>query len=133
MSQENVEVSRGIWQFFNDRDWDAWWGVLDEGVEWHARADEPDAGVHRRHPGVERLRDTWIEMFPDIQVELVGESIDLGEQVVTPTHMVGTARTTGIAVREPYTWLFAFRGPKVVRVREFRTNAEALEAVGLSG
>jgi ketosteroid isomerase-like protein len=68
-------------------------------------------------------------MFPDLRLELAGESIDLGDQVITPTYLVGTARTTGIEVREPYSWLFKISEHKIVLVREFHNNAEALKAV----
>jgi ketosteroid isomerase-like protein len=129
MSQENVELSLRFWAAFNDRDWDAWWGCLDEGIEWHARADEPDADVYHGHEGVGRLLDQWTEMFPDLCLEVAGESIDLGEHVISPTHLVGTARTTRIEVREPYSWLFRIPERTIVLVREFHDNAEALAAV----
>jgi ketosteroid isomerase-like protein len=131
MSQENVAVSRRFWELFNDREWDAWWSLLDEEIEWHARADEPDAGVHYGHEHISQYKDNWMEMFPDLRLELAGESIDLGAQVVTPTHLVGKARTTQIEVREPYSWLFKISEHKIVLVREFHDNTEALEAVGL--
>src|SRR2546430_2739581 len=95
MSQENVDLSRRAWELFNDREWDAFWSLLDEDVEWHSRADEPDADVYRGQESVRRYVDTWTELFPDIRLELVGESVDLGDQVITPTHLVGNARTTG--------------------------------------
>jgi ketosteroid isomerase-like protein len=131
MSQENVDASRQFWELFNDRDWEPWWSLLDEDVEWHARADEPDADVYHGHESVRGLRDMWMEMFPDCRLELAGESIDLGDRVITPTHLLGTARTTRIEIREPYSWLFQLSEHKIVLVREFHSNAEALAAVGL--
>jgi ketosteroid isomerase-like protein len=130
VSQENVDLSRRFWELFNDRD-DARWSLLDEDVEWHSRADEPDADVYHGHESLRRLEETWTDMFPDLRVELAGESIDRGDQVVTPTHLVGKARTTGIDIREPYIWLFKISEHKIVLVREFHSNAEALKAVGL--
>lgn len=126
-----MEISRRFWGRFNARDWDAWWRDLDEDVEWHARADEPDAGVYHGHGGVTRLRDTWMEMFPDLRLDLAGESIEVGDSVITPTRLVGHGRTSGVDVDEPYSWLFDIREGKIVIVREYRSNAEALEAVGL--
>jgi ketosteroid isomerase-like protein len=132
MSQANVELSRRFWTLFNDRDWDAWWSLLDENVEWHARTDKPDVDIYRGHKSLRSFVDAWTEMFPDIRVELAGESIDLGEQVVTPTLIVGTARTTGIEVRDPYSFLFKIAEGKIVLGQEFHDNAEALKAVGMS-
>jgi len=132
MSQENVDISRRFWKVFNDRDWDAWWSLLDESVEWHARDDEPDADIYHGQENVRRLVDMWTEMFPDLRLEFAGVSIDLGDQVITPTHLVGKARTTQIEVREPYSWLFKISERKIVLVREFHNNTEALKAAGLS-
>jgi ketosteroid isomerase-like protein len=132
MSQENVELSRRAWELFNDREWDAFWSLVDEDVEWHSRADEPDADVYHGQESVRRYVDRWTEMFPDIRLELVGESVDLGDQVITATHLVGKARTTGIEVREPYSFLFTISKHKIVLGREFHNDTEALEAVGLA-
>ena len=132
MSQENVDLSRRAFELFNDREWDAFWSLIDEVVEWHSRADEPDADVYHGQESVRRYVDTWTELFPDIRLELVGESVDLGDQVITPTHLVGNARTTGIEVREPYSFLFKIAGHRILLAREFRNNADALEYLGLA-
>jgi len=129
VSQENVEVGRRFWALFNDRG--AWWSLLGEEIEWHASADDPDADVYHGQQSVRRYAESWIETFPDIRLELVGESVDLGDHVITATHLVGKARTTGIEVREPYSFLFKISEHKIVHCREFHNNAEALEAVGL--
>lgn len=130
MSQENVNLSRRFWTLFNDRDWDAWWDLLDDNVEWLARTDKPDFDIYRGHESLGAFVDTWTAMFPDIRVELTGESIDLGEQVITPTVIVGSARTTAIKVRDPYSFLFKISRGKIVRGQEFHDNEEALAAAG---
>src|SRR5712691_4305804 len=117
MSQENVDVSRRFWAVFNSREWDVWSSLLDDDIEWHARVDEPDADVYRGQARLRSLRDMWIEMFPDLRLELAGDSIDLGDQVITPTQFVGTARASGIVVREPYSWLFGIAKHKIFLVR----------------
>jgi ketosteroid isomerase-like protein len=132
VSQENVEISRRALEHFNERDWDAFWSLVDEKVEWHSRADEPDAGAYYGQESFGRYVDTWIEMFPNVRLELAENSVDLGDQVVTQTHLVGNARTTGIDVREPYSFLFKIVKGKIVLGREFHDDAEALEAAGLS-
>ena len=131
MSQENVDLSRRFIELFNEREWDAFWSLTDEDVEWHSRADEPDAGVYHGQDSFRRYVDSWTEMFPDVRLELARESVDLGDQVVTPTHLVGHARTTGIEVREPYSFLFNISEGKIVLGREFHNDAEALEAAAL--
>ena len=131
MSQENVEIGRRMWTHFNYRDWAAWWSLLDENVEWRARTDKPDVDIYRGHESLGAFVEAWTGMFPDIRVELAGESIDLGEHVITPTLIVGTATSTGIKVRDPYSFLVKITAGKIVLGQEFHDNAEALEAVGL--
>ena len=131
MSQRNVEVSRRALEHFNEREWDAFWSFVDEQVEWHSRSDEPDASVYYGHESFGRYVDSWLEMFPNVRLELAEDSVDLGDQVATEMHLVGNARTTGIEVREPYSFLFKIVNGRIALCREFRDNAEALKAVGL--
>jgi len=126
-----VDLSRQLFEHFNERELDAFWSLIDEDVEWHSRADEPDADIYHGQERVRRYVDGWLETFPDIRLELAGKSIDLEDQVITPTHLVGTARATGIEVREPYSFLVKISEHKVILAREFHDNAEALEALGL--
>jgi ketosteroid isomerase-like protein len=127
-----VELSRRVFELFNQREWDAFWNLIDEDVEWHSRVDEPDADVYYGQESFRRYVDGWMETFPDVRLEFAGESVDLGDQVITPTHLVGTARATGIEVREPYSFLINISEHKVVLGREFHNNADALKAVGLA-
>ena len=126
-----MDLSRRVFERFNEREWDAFWSLIGDDIEWHSRADEPDAGTYHGQESFRRYVDTWIEMFPNVRLELAGESVDLGDEVVTLTHLVGHARTTGIEVREPYSFLFKIAGGKIVLAREFHDNAEALKAAGL--
>jgi ketosteroid isomerase-like protein len=132
VSQENVEISRRFWTHFNDRNWDAWWSLLDEDVEWRARTDKPDVDIYRGHKSLGAFVDAWTGMFPDIRVELAGDSIDLGDQVITPTLIVGTAVSTGIKVHDPYSFLVKIAQGKIVFGQEFHDNAEALAAARLA-
>jgi ketosteroid isomerase-like protein len=132
MSQENVDLSRRVFELFNEREWDVFWSLIGDDIEWYSRADEPDAGLYHGHESFRHYTDSWMEMFPDVRLELAGKSVDLGDQVVTPTHLVGHARTTGIEVHEPYSFLLKISKRKIVLGREFQNNAEALKAAGLS-
>jgi ketosteroid isomerase-like protein len=131
MSRVNVDLSRRAFELFNNREWEAFWSLIDEDIEWHSRVDEPDADVYHGEESFRRYVDGWIETFPDVRLEFSGEGVDLGDQVIIPTHLVGTARATGIEVREPYSFLFKISERKIVRAREFHNNADALKAVGL--
>src|SRR3954466_13778322 len=103
MSQENVALGRQMIQDFNERR--SWWNTLDENVEWHARGDEPDAGIYHGREAVRRYIGGWEDTFPGYRIDLTGAIVDLGDHVILPAQFVGEARATGIAVREPYVFL----------------------------
>jgi ketosteroid isomerase-like protein len=110
----------------------SWWDALDENIEWHARSDEPDAGIHHGRQAVRRYIGGWEDMFPGYRIELTGAIVDLGDQVILPAQLVGAARTTGITVREPYVFLLAISNGLITLTREFGREAEALKAAGIS-
>jgi ketosteroid isomerase-like protein len=56
---------------------------------------------------------------------------DLGESVPALGHLDLIARATGIEFSQEVGEVFDIRAGKIVRIRDFLTHAEALEAVGL--
>jgi uncharacterized protein len=133
MSRENVDLTREAFERFNRGDNDAILeDLFDPTAVWHVRADEPDAGAHRGHDSIRAMWGTWEEVFAEFRAE-AEEYIEAGDSVVAPGWLSGRGRDSGLTVREPYTWVFTWRDDKVMEVREYRTKAEALEAVGLRG
>jgi ketosteroid isomerase-like protein len=60
------------------------------------------------------------------------EYIDAGDQVIVVLRWGGRGRISGADVEErDEAWIFTVRGDKVIRVKEYRSQAEALEAAGL--
>ena len=57
---------------------------------------------------------------------------DLGESVLALGHIELTARTTGIEFSQEVGEVFDLRAGKIVRIRDFLSHADALEAAGLS-
>jgi ketosteroid isomerase-like protein len=131
MSQENVELARRGYELFNARDLSAFFDVFDSKLVYRNRTDEPDAQVYH---GIEEFRGYvagWLDTFDDLRFD-VHEVVDLGDQVVVVTDLLGRARETGADVRGAYVFLWAIREARGVDIREYATKEEALEAVGLS-
>jgi ketosteroid isomerase-like protein len=135
MSRENVEaVQRGV-EAWNTDDLDAYLAELDPDIEWHPSIEpglEGKATVFRGH---DELRKVWREYLGEAWERLTlrpQEIRDLGGSVLLLGRMDLTARTTGIEFSQEIGSLLEFRGRKIVRVRDFLTHAEALEAAGLS-
>ena len=69
MSQENVEIARGVHDAFNRRDVAALLELLDPQVEWVPILAELEGRVDRGHAGVRRWikdLDTDWEYFEDV-------------------------------------------------------------------
>jgi ketosteroid isomerase-like protein len=110
MSQENVEIVRAAFEAWMNGDLDAMLANAD--VEWYVLPDAPDPGPHRGRTVVLDRMALWRDMFA-LRGE-VFEYIDAGEYVLDEVYVS------------------KFVDGKIVELREYRTKAEALEAVGLS-
>jgi ketosteroid isomerase-like protein len=94
-------------------------------VEWSALTEE-----FRGHAGA---RQAWESFKGVVSLTVRFDDIrDLGESVLALGEITGTGRTTGLPIGGELAQLFTFRDGKVVRVRDFRSHAEGLEAIGLS-
>jgi ketosteroid isomerase-like protein len=60
------------------------------------------------------------------------ELIDGGDKVVAVAQTVGAGSTSGIALNDPFAFVFTFKGERVVREQAFRNKEAALEAAGFS-
>jgi ketosteroid isomerase-like protein len=131
MSQENVEVVQSIWRSFMGGDFSH--EDFTDDVEWRTAPDlpesAPDAAPIRGAAeirqmlagGWETVEEPWIE---------VDEFLDRGDQVVVVWRGGGVGRVGRVPVEWRETHVYTLRDGKVCQVREFRTRAEALAAVG---
>jgi ketosteroid isomerase-like protein len=132
MSQENVEIVRSTMEAFIRGD-DDFWERFDADIEWTTAADEPDPQTYRGIEGIRSLvralfDELWERDFEVLSVEF----IDADPHVVVPLRLRVKARQSGVELEAEETHVYELRSHKVVRVREYRTKREALEAVGLS-
>ena len=73
----------------------------------------------------------WTPAFEDFSIEVL-ELIDADDRVVMPMLARGRPHGSEQTVEVPETQVYTVHGDKIVDVREYRTKAEAMEAVGLS-
>ena len=125
MSQENVEVFIRGNEAWNRDDYDAWIEQLDPDLEWFALME-----VFRGHAGA---RQAWESFKGNARLRVRFDDIrDLGESVLALGEMETEGPTTRLSLAGEIAQLATFRGGKIVRFRDFRSQAEALEAAGLS-
>jgi uncharacterized protein len=132
VSQENVEIVRGLWQAFADGGLDALMGYFDQEIDWRAMEGAPDdvGEMHGKH-AVRRYLQDWLDTFDNI-TSVPTEMLDVGDdRVVALIHVTGRARLSGIETELRYAIVYTFRDGLIVRGREYADRQQALKAVGL--
>jgi ketosteroid isomerase-like protein len=132
VSRENVEIMGEFFERFLRAD-DRTFEHFDPAVEWTTAEDEPDSQTYHGIEGVKRLLAMLFEeLWERDSLELLSiEFLDAGRFVVVPVSARVTARQSGLRVKAEETYLCELENGKVVRVMEYRTKREALEAAGL--
>jgi ketosteroid isomerase-like protein len=134
VSEENVQTVQRVIEAWNADDLDAFLAELDADVEWQPAIEpglEGKATTYRGHDGA---RKVWREDRGESWERLTNrphEFRDLGESVLALGHLDLTGRRTGIEFSQEVGEVFDLRAGKIVRIRDFLTHAEALEASGL--
>jgi ketosteroid isomerase-like protein len=129
MSQENVAVVRSGFEALNARQPD--YSIFHPALVYHPRADEPDPSAHVGRDAFERLLDGFLESFRDLRFDVL-ELIDVGDRVIASTMMRGRGAASGVSVEDAYVFVYRLRDGLVVEGWEYRTEQQALKAVGLA-
>jgi len=130
MSQENVELALRAYDAFNRRDWDAFVGLMDDEVEIVTRI-APIEGGRRGHAGMRGWWDNMLAAFPDYDTEVV-DMRDLDDVTLASLRAVGHGAGSDVPFEDLLWHGCRWRHGKCVWWRAFETEAEALEAVGVS-
>ena len=141
MSQENVELFRAqtedIWSGASEFDPEATISKLAETWDPEIELDASEGSVldlnvvHRGKDAVRRFWQEWFAAWETVQFDY--ELVDAGHRVVMLLDLRMRGRSTGIEV--PFgkvAWVFTLRNGLVVHQKLYMSQADALEAVGLS-
>ena len=133
MSQENVEKVRASMDAYNRRDLDAAVKDFDEEIVWELDAIAGGATdlVHRGPEAVRRFWDNLEQHFDGFRLEPAGFR-DAGEAVFVNVQMRGNGRGSGVPVKMDLYCVAQFREGRMVGVRYYAGEDEALEAAGLA-
>ena len=134
MSQENVDLVRGAFEDFVARKKDFGAGLAHAEIEWDASELAAVLDISPVYHGPDGVREFWREWLSAWGAVLFEyELIDAGDKVVVliDQHMRG--RSTGIDMPfGKYAHLYTFKDGLIVHWKLYRSQSEALEAVGLS-
>ena len=126
MSQENVEVVRRLWDAFARGDLDGVFALSDPHVVMVTLEERPLYG----RDAVRENHERWIETWEDADAT-VEEAVGIRDHVFLVGRISGRGRASGVEVEARMYDAYTLRNGKILRVDEFRTRAEALEAAGL--
>jgi ketosteroid isomerase-like protein len=130
--RENAAIVRSMYAAFNGL---AHTGGVDSYVQTHFHPDceyEPveEAAAIRGHGALTSWVHRWFEAWDDAWDEII-EVIASGRMVVTAIRVHGRGRKSGMEISQKLFDVHELRDGRVVRIREYLTREQALEAAGL--
>ena len=130
MSQANVEVVKAAFAAYNRGDLDAWLAEADPDVEWHVLPEATDPGPHRGRQVILERAALWRQTLGGFGRRSWSTSTQASTSS-RPVRLRGQPPGSDAEVVLDEVYVSKFRNGKIVELREYRTKAEALEAVGL--
>jgi ketosteroid isomerase-like protein len=131
MSRENVELTYRAYDALNRRDLDALLALSDPDVEFADLIVELEGGgSFRGHEGIRSWWEGYFTAFPDLSAE-IDEVRDLGDLTLVRGRIRGRGMESDASFEQAYWQMIEWRNQKTVWWRGLRSEAEALEAVGL--
>ena len=130
MSQENVDIIRGMYDAFARGDVPAVLAVLDSDIEWREAENflyadrNPYIGPSAVLEGVfARLGTEWegFAATPD-------SCLDAGDTVVAQGHYSGVYKGSGRPVRAQFAHILTMRGGKVIRFQQYTDTRQFADA-----
>jgi ketosteroid isomerase-like protein len=128
MSRENLELARNAVAAFNRRDVPALVEMTTDDFEWVTWTGTVESTVYQGAEGLAAYfkdADVWEVLDLDAQ-----EFRELGDVVLVVGMFHARGGGSGAEVRAPYYSAFFVSAGKLARVLSFRTEEEALDAVG---
>jgi ketosteroid isomerase-like protein len=111
------------------RDVEAFLAFMDPDVECVPLLMEPAGASYRGHDGIRRWLDELFGVFPDFSAD-VQEVRDFGDLLVVAARTQGQGIGSDVPFRASVWQVVEVRDGKVIRWRNYWSEAEALEAAG---
>jgi len=131
MSEENVDRYRRVLDTFERRDLDACLELFDPDVDFAPRSAELEGSSYRGHEGIRSWWETMFTVFSEYRAE-IHDVQDLGDVTFGRVRLRGHGMQSGAPMEQTQWHVVEWRQGTVVRWRTLRSEAEALDAAGLS-
>jgi ketosteroid isomerase-like protein len=132
MSQENVEIVRGVVEDFNSDDPRRALVGFHHEVEFTSNANTLDGTAYVGLDGMRRYSDDLEVIFDDWHSEDDRFVEASNERVVWLHRIVGRAKGSGFPVDQPVGIVWTLKEGLIWRGRAYLNHADALKAVGLA-
>ena len=129
VSAESVQIVRQLYEAQARGDAETSLSFFDPRVEFSQPADEPGGGTYHGIDGVVEAFGNWVAPWDEYRVEVEGLT-DHGEDVLVKTRHHMRGKSSGAQVDKVIFQLWTLRNGKIVRVKMYYDEAEALAAVG---
>ena len=128
MSKENVELVRRVMEAFNDRDLRTAADALDQDVDWDSAVFIDEPAIHGRAAVLERW-ERILSTFPFVHENM--QFVEAGDDVCVLGDLRALGSGSGVELVRPVGYALTVIAGFIIRVRLYRSHAEALRAVGL--
>ncbi len=131
MSQGNVEIVRAAFDASNRDDMQAVLRLCDEDIVVTQPMELPGASPHQRgHGGVLEAFSIWPDQWDEYHIEIL-RMADRGDYVAVTARTGGRGKQSGVEVEMDFSFVFSVREGKIVELKIFMREDQALEAAGL--
>lgn len=130
--EENVEVVRRGLEAFNRRDVPALMETCDPDVEFFPLRALLEGISYHGEDGLRKFFEDMAEEWTELRVE-AQEFREVGDSVLTLGLLHARGRASGIEASWPMGWVSDMREGRLLRLRTYTDQQEALRAVGLAG
>ena len=131
---ENVEIFGRSVQAFNDRDLETLEALTSEDFEFVPYlASLIETATYRGHAGLHRYLADADAAWERIEAR-IDEVREIADGVIYASgELYGKGRASGLEVHVPLWWLSEIGDGRLVSLRSYQSEADAMQAVGLEG
>ena len=130
MSQADVAVVRAAFDAYLRGDEPAMLELVAPDVVVTQFPDQIDVRDYHGHEGLRQVMADWIGTWADWSIELL-DAREADGLVVATAFQRGRGKGSGVPMQSEVTFLFTLRAGTIARWQMFRSEQEALKAVGL--
>jgi uncharacterized protein len=128
MASANVELIRSGLDAYNRGDVEAVLANADPDIEFVPLRSLVVGGSYRGHEGIRRFFEDLGEEWEDFSIDNE-EFREREDSVLLLGEFEAKGKASGMQVRSPVAWLFELRAGKVLRMRAYSSQDEALQAL----